>query len=478
MQKIPGKGLLMKRIRATFFAFLGLIVFSSISGFSSARAQTDTGLDQAPATSVMQSGTDAVSLPGNKVDCGSASSDSVSSLATKLSDVSSCWSCQLYSAVYKGMHGLVEASYNEFVDASNGGLLLVVTLFSCAFVMKFMTFLTTLNGEYEMIADLRMFVFRIAVVFTMVLLVSGTSAVGSGGMVSDFIMDGPLALGTEVGRLLSTASMKVFPGITGTDGSTLTSLFGTVNENMTDQSNMFSFQAAHLQAATQALFQLHEMGAIGVVVSAWLLLMNHYTVGSAGNDLVMFGASMYLLFVFFKFMFAFGLQYIEALVRSMIIFSLLPVFAVMWVFNSTRPIAINAVRSGLSLAGVFAMSGVVYSLAFFIMYYGYKNAFQNQGLPFTGLVSVLCNINQGAVASLMSSVDGSSGTSGNTVNWMSFFYLVGSATMATACASLPFEISEQVFAFGRGGSDISDRVQADMGSASSMIRDLARRGLK
>lgn len=452
--------------RKIFLATLMSGVFSVLS-LGQAVAQ-DTSVAPETGQSLFNGASGGVSLPGDTLNCSNPT-DVVSSLASNLLKESSCWSCQLYGSVYKGMHTLVHASYDKFVDQSTGGILLVVTILSCALVMRILPFLTTTRGEYEMIAGLRMFFFRIVAVFSLVLLVPASTALGGGGLVSDFVIDGPLAIGTSIGEVLSTSTMRAFPTFTSSaDGGSMTSLFGSAwsLEPTSSNADMLSFQNAHIAGAQTLLFNMHELGSVGIVVSAWLLLDNSSSDNnqSSGVSMATYSAALYMLFVFFKFTFSFGLQYIDALVRSMIIFSLIPVFAVLWIFDCTRPMAVQAVRSSLALAGVFAASGAVYSIAFFIMYYGYKNAFQNQMPGLSNLAGMMCGVNKSVVSSLFVSVaEGSSNV--NTVNWMSFFYLVGSATLATACARLPLEVSQEIFAFGGSEMGLARSVSENMGDA-------------
>ena len=410
---------------------------------------------------------DAACAPG-----GAGTSGMITTIAGQLMD--NCWSCSLYSTLYFGMRSLVNTTYATLVSGNLGGPALGITIVAIAAMFRFLPFLVGSEHSENMVAGLRLFAFRISIVFIVFLGSASASVMAPNGILSDFFVDGPLALGTAVAESLSTVTSTALAQSTSQPNISLFGTYGSVpgggNADM-DGGNS-GFAAEHVRAATTILYNLHQMGVVGIVMGLWLGLEDpNVTVTQPGVMTVVMSAALFMTYTFFMFTLTFGLKYIDALIRAMLIFSLTPLFVFLWIFDSTRAMAVQALKSGLALAGMFAVSGVVFTTAYYILELGYYNAFANQGVSFTGLQATLCSLNATSVANLI----GATGQ-GASLNWMAYFYLVGSATLATACASLTFDLAAQIFDFGSAEMGVGSAVQNDLNSgAQSVFR--ASRGM-
>lgn len=416
-------------------------------------------------------------------DCasGDAASTDVGGVINKLSGTNACWSCVLYGSIFDGLHSVVYSSYQALVSQSLGAVTLGSSICAVVFVMKFIPFLVGASAEMKMIADVRLFLIRMLFVFATFLTPEAYMVVGTGsdlngslsstGWVTDLYIDGPLAISTSIASSVSGAVVTGFSGATGYQGK---SLFE--NTSAWDNGGTDTFGKEHKMAAQSLLYSMHELGVMGIACGLWLVLNNNFA--SAGSGIVsaiaQAAAGFFMTWTFFTFTMTFGLRYIDALIRSMLIFSLIPLWAFLWIFDSTRGMAVQAVKSGLALCGVFAVSGVVFSVAFFVMFFGFMNAFQNQSVNFTGLTQILCSLNDSIFYQVMSPNNTQS-----SMSWMSYFFLVGSASMATACSGLAFDLAEQLFDFGGAdmgaGSAVSGQFTDAIQSGISAIRGFANK---
>ena len=411
-----------------------------------------------------------------------SNTDQISSIAQQLMQQSACWSCQLYASVYGGMHQIVDASYQAITSGGVGATAFGITIVAIVLMARFVPFLIGTGDAAETIAGMRMYFLRVSIVFIVFLGTSSYTVMDSGGIGSNFFLDGPLAAGTDVGMMLSTATTGALASAAGAPSGT--SLFGSPQMSATSGpcasiaagSGLTSFAAEHCVAATSMLYNLHQMGAIGIITGMWMILEdpNVSFLFHLGTSIVVVCAGGFLAWTFFMFTVSFGLRYIDALVRATLIFSLTPIFMFLWIFDSTRSMAAQALKSGFALAGVFAVSGIVFSIAYYILLLGFQNAFQ-QGINFSGLVSIICS--SGAGQGLATFLTGNAqGAQGGSLNWMAYFYLIGSGSMATACASLTFDLAAQIFDFGGAELGIGRAVQADaQGAVSSAVSILGGR---
>ena len=382
-----------------------------------------------------------------------------------------CWSCQLYSSVYYGMRSLVTTTYATLVGSDLGGPALGITIVAVTLLVRFIPFLVGTQDSVETIAGLRMFFFRISIVFIVFLTTGSASVMGPNGIASNFYVDGPLALGTAVAESLSSVTSAALATSTGQPNNSLFGTYGSVPGGSGSTVDMGGFAQEHVRAAQTILGNLHQMGVAGMLTGLWLGLEDpNVSILTPGLAIVCLSASLFMTWTFFIFTLTFGLKYIDALIRAMLIFSLAPFFIFLWIFDSTRSMAVQALKSGLALAGVFAVSGIVFTMAYYILALGYSTVFKDAGGQFPGLQTVLCDLNSVVIANTI----GSAGQGGS-LNWMSYFYLIGSASMATACASLAFDLAGQIFDFGSAELGVSGMVTRDLQSGMSGVMGAIKR---
>ena len=440
--------------------------------------------------------------------CGQGSQTRFEALAACLSDAKSCWACELYENVYVGMRSIVSQSYGYFVGGNAGAIALGTTLLAIALMVKVLPILTGTAGPAETGAKLKLFLMRIAIVFLVFLTTStanllsnpstsdpgtgsdpgiGTGLVDTAGdanhsditptdgvnqtnpnIVSDWFVDGPLALGTAVATDLANVATTALSKSGGS--SSATSPMADSSVTVTSQSN--SLATAHIKAAKSMLLNIHKLGVAGIITGIWIATDGAgHQMGA--NIITVFAAvavGIMITWLFFMFTLTFGLRYIDALIRSMMIFSLMPIFLYLWIFDSTREIATRALRSGLALAAVFAVSGVVFTVASYIMGLGFNKAFQlsGGGLDTNALQGALAQVKGGAFNFL----SGSSG-SATTLNWMSFCYLAGSASLAISCAKLAFDVASQLFQVGQTELGIGNAVAGEVERVAETGKGLA-----
>ncbi|MBY0360669.1 MAG: type IV secretion system protein [Phreatobacter sp.] len=432
-------------------------------------------------------------------------------LAQELGNPNYCWSCKIYEEVFKGMRRLVNASYGYFTNGqaapspldcavtsiglddnvtgpnlqdTNGGqagggtsstptststanncagqsatgsaggaIALVTTILAIVLMVKLLPIAIGVGDSRQTGAQIRMFLVRVAVVYSIFL--SATSAAWmQNGIISDFFVDGPLAAGSEIGKELANA---------------VSTSLNMQNSQLTASGG--NFAEIHVNATKELLGKIHSLGAAGIITGIWLMVEGaSQTIGA--NIITALGVlvvGLAMAWMFFMFTVSFGLRYLDALIRSMMIFALTPVFAILWIFDSTRDIAVRAIKAGFALAAVFAVSGVVFMLAVFIMQQGFEKAFNMGGsgtLSTSGLSDALKSIGSGGFNFLQ----GQSG-SATALNWLSLAYLMGCGALAIACARLAFDIAGQIFALGQAetgiGREMEGRVEGGISSMAS-----------
>ncbi|TAL79968.1 MAG: hypothetical protein EPN75_08745 [Beijerinckiaceae bacterium] len=399
------------------------------------------------------------------------------------------------------MRQLVDQSYQFFVQSNSSAMALATTILALAVLIRVLPILLGTEDAHRAMAGLRLFFVRIVVIFTVFL--GSTVVSSSGSMISDWFVDGPLAAGTELGTKLAQVVSTVLPvqggnpmgsdlssgdsggsnatfgtdpgislGLVDTDQGDGGGSTGAAGSTTTPSSTAVDLGTQHVTAAKAILYQLHELGVAGIVTGLWLAMTAPGQIGANPVTMVtLIIVGLMMATQFFMFTVTFGLRYVDALIRSMLIFSLMPIFAFLWIFDSTREIAMKAVKTGLSLAAVFMVSGVVYTIAILIMEVGFQKAFNNSSNGATGsistasLQSVLSQINGGAFSFL----NGNSGTS-SSLNWLSLFYLMGCGMVAISCAKLAFEIASALFNFERAELGIGREVEGEVVGAAQQMR--------
>lgn len=437
------------------------------------------------------------------------------SIAQQLANDESCWSCKIYGEVFTGLRKVVNSAYGFFTndqkigegpdckvspdslgikddgvgsgssslrDISGGGagfntpsssgavtascsgqggggaggiLALGVTILAIAVMIKVLPIAIGTQDPRQVASGLRMFLLRIAVVFTIFLSASSASLLSNDGFLSVFIVDGPLAVGTEIGVKLANASATAM----NTQGARI--------EESGDGSG--SLGDAHVKAAKAMLLKMHQLGVAGVITGVWIMLEGATNLQGAHWMTILgtVAAGFALTGVFFMFTITFALRYLDALIRSMLIFALMPIFAFLWIFDSTRDIAIRALKAGLALGAVFAVSGVVFSVAIFIMQLGFQKAFSatdGTGMTTQTLQTTLNTIAGGAYNFL-----GGTNGAATSINWLSFFYLLGSASMAIACAKMAFDVAGSLFSIGRTETGMGRELEGEVSGAAGAV---------
>ena len=428
-----------------------------------------------------------------------------------LSDDKSCWSCELYESVFFGMRQIVTASYGYFVGTSSdgststtGAMGLAISVLTIAVLVKVLP-IAMGSGGAETGAKLRLFFLRVTIAFGVFLSSAAYQGVqnptldGGGGTssdpgiqlglqdtnqgdgppagatsggsttanpASDWFIDGPLALGTQIASDLAGVASKALSSSGGTSGGSGTSLMtGASVTNSSSGGGSSSLATTHVTAAKSMLLNLHKLGVAGIVVGVWMTIQGASQLFSS-NPITAFTAGIVgimIAWLFFMFTITFGLRYIDALIKSMMIFALMPLFVFLWIFDSTRDIAVKALKAGLALAAVFAVSGVVFSVAVFILGLGFSKAFNSggSGLDTSSLSSALKQVSAGGFSFLA----GNSG-SASSFNWLSLCYLVGSASLAIACAQMSFDLAASLFSTGQADLGIGKAVGEEITSVA------------
>lgn len=468
-----------------------------------------------------------LSLTGAPAAAADGAGSRFESIAQQLAKDDACWSCKIYGEVFTGLRKVVNSAYGFFTDnqqigngpdcpvdpsslgikddavgqggstlrdisggglsvttptatasggtsscASGGGgaggiLALGVTILAIAVMIKVLPIAIGTQDPRQVSSGLRMFLLRVAVIFTIFLSASSAALLKDDGFLSVFIVDGPLAVGTEIGVKLANASAEAM--------NAPAAKIETSGQDGYDNEG-FSLGVSHVRAAKAMLLKMHQLGVAGIITGVWMILegAGNQTSPNIISWLGTFVAGVVLTGVFFMFTITFALRYLDALIRSMLIFSLMPIFAFLWIFDSTRDIAIRALKAGLALGAVFAVSGVVFSVAIFIMQLGFKKAFDSSGGPgTTGLTTESLQNTLNSIAGGAYNFLGGTGGSASSINWLSFFYLLGSAAMAIACAKMAFDVAGSLFSIGRTETGMGRELEGEVsGAAGSVVKKM------
>jgi hypothetical protein len=208
------------------------------------------------------------------------------------------------------------------------------------------------------------------------------------------------------------------------------------------------------------------MGVTGLslgieTVTTSLQILNNYDIGTV---IAVGIVGISLCIIFMGFTITFGLRYVDAALKAMVSLSLMPAFAVLWIFDRTRPIAHAALRSVLFMMALFAVSGVAFIMALAVMNYGFDMA--------TG--QYMWGTDPSSIAMIHSTGSGQGGG----VNWFSYAILLGSWGSAIGIAGASFKIAEELVSFGGSrhqgeygvGQEAGGKI---MGGASAGVRGVA-----
>ena len=367
---------------------------------------------------------------------------SMMEFAQKAASPEYCWSCKTYKSLYDGLHDILVKMYESLVDKTTeivGFALIILMIVLCFKVLKIIAspFRENISSEW---IGVYTFLLRCAVIFPIFLFSSTMAGVkdnGSFSPVSDLFISGPLALGSEIGMRLAQASCTI-----GKDGS-LTALpicQAASSGTSSNSDNLTELEKAHQEKAGSILLTFHKIGVTGVTGGIWTAtqLPSSKGMGIISRFTYMIGGVI-LAFIYFMLTVTFGFRYIDALIRMMVVGSLVPIFVFLWIFEGTRQIAMKALRQVLFAATAFAVSG-------------YAQAFPGS-------------------SDVFSPAFWSSQATGQ-FDWMSYFYIVGCALVVTNLSKAIFSIASELVE-SNGMTGMGEQMENQTNSAKDMAQSTA-----
>ncbi|WP_262267057.1 MULTISPECIES: hypothetical protein [Microvirga] len=384
----------------------------------------------------------------------------------------SCWSCETYSAIFGALMGLAGETFSFFVETREIVALAVVVTQIILVIKVFLIISAPAAQDFNSAyGDVFKYIGRVAVIFLLFLTPLTAQAfktnTGSGSEhpAKVLFVDGPLLLGTQVGKMLVDETGQI----------TKAKLQDRTCADPTTGSGSLSDMAReHLKIACKMLWSFHSMGVAGIASGTWLITeaprsMNNPSWGALGAVIVA-GLVMTVAFLFFTI--TFGLRYLDALVRAGLTLALLPVFLFFWIFQSTRSIAHAGLRSLLYMGAVFAASGFVFVICNEIMNFGFSKAL-GSSVTADGSQAFLNAMSQGGFNWFVGT-----GSGGDEANWLSFFYLMGAWGLATKAASIVFQLAEEITQFQGGLTGAGKETEADLKDKASSGMSIAGGGAK
>lgn len=380
---------------------------------------------------------------------------SMMEFAQKAASPEYCWSCKTYKSLYDGLHDILVKMYESLVDKTTeivGFALIILMIVLCFKVLKIIAspFRENISSEW---IGVYTFLLRCAVIFPIFLFSSTMAGVkdnGSFSPVSDLFISGPLALGSEIGMRLAQASCTI-----GKDGSlTALPICQAAGSSTTSSSeNLTELEKAHQEKAGSILLTFHKIGVTGVTGGIWTAtqLPSSKGMGIISRFTYMIGGVI-LAIIYFMLTVTFGFRYIDALIRMMVVGSLVPIFVFLWIFEGTRQIAMKALRQVLFAATAFAVSGIVVVVAAYVIVAGYAEAFPGSSDVFS--------------PSFWSS------QATGTFEWMSYFYIVGCALVVTNLSKAIFSIASELVE-SNGMTGMGEQMENQTNSAKDMAQSTA-----
>lgn len=399
-----------------------------------------------------------VAVPGSALGQEAAGGDLAGSIAGAVAALSGdCWSCRVYVNLYSALLNVV-AKMNAFFVETPSVLGSGVLVIGCVLMIRILAMTGTpviasvnVNRDAQ---GLYVFLARVSLVF--LLMTTGFAGAMAGSPFSSdhplrlLFFDGPLMIGTEVGLRaagiardefkvqvdLSTCPVQAAGGVDGSE---------------------------HSQAACAILNGFHRMGIAGAGTGLWLALKAPSESGNAGfaSILAIALAGLIIAGCFLWFTIVFGLRYIDALVRGMVVLAFLPIFLFFWLFDSTRAIAHAGVKSIIFMGSVFAVSGIVFVISTMIMYHGLSQAIGGGGGAEVG-AAFLAGMAGGGFNDLV----GTGNVTGDG-QWMAFFYLLATWALSTQIARAVFSIAAEFVAFSGGLLGVAEQTEKE----SEQMRD-------
>ncbi|GHE73368.1 hypothetical protein GCM10019059_36210 [Camelimonas fluminis] len=371
-----------------------------------------------------------------------------------------CWSCQIYSSLYDGLHKIVVGMYETLVDKTPEMItfsVIVLMIVLCFKMLKIVAspFAENISGEWVKIYT---FLLRVAIIYPLFLFSSTAAGVKDNGEfspVSDLFISGPLALGSELGSRMaqaactigqnSVSSLPVCQTSTGSAGSQ-----GS-GAKLSDLAN------GHKEGAVNILWTFHKMGVVGITGGIWTATQVPTTkdLGTIARISYVF-AGIFLAMIFFMLTVTFGFRFVDALIRLMVVGALTPIFVFLWIFDGTRSIAQKALRQVLFAGTAFAVSGIIVVVSAFIIVAGFGQAFPNSGDIFS--------------ASFWSSQQTGS------FDWMAYCYIVGCALVVTNLSKAIFSIAGELIE-SNGVTGMGEQLDNQTHRAKDMARNVGMRSV-
>ena len=365
-------------------------------------------------------------LPGQACADGKSVAQSMADLLGK-----QCWSCDIYKSLAQSLNTILTQMFSFFVGGTSGFLGFASTILAVVLAWRVIKMfgMGLMPGDGELLQQwdsIFRYAARAAVVFLVFLVTSAANVSSSGGVnpFRDFLVDGPLAAGTEIGctfisKAASLANDSAIANVQCDGGSSTTS----------------DFMGRHIAGATQILGAFHNLGvgglSLGVETMMYGATMDN---GDFGSKILIGIVGFVLAIMFLMFTLTFGLRYIDALLKALVSLSLAPIFLVLWVFDATRHIAHAAIRSVLFMGALFATSGVVFVMAAAVMSYGYRTALNASGISATEIAGkAVIHVDPGGAAN---------------INWYALAMLVGCWGIAIGLAGAAFRTAEELVSFG------------------------------
>lgn len=369
----------------------------------------------------------AAMLPGQALADGKSVAQSIAELLGK-----QCWSCDIYKSLAQSLNTILTQMFSFFVGGTSGFLGFCSSILAIVLAWRVIKMfgMGLMPGDGELLRQwdsIFRFAARAAVVFLVFLVTSAANVSSSGGVnpFRDFLVDGPLAAGTEIGctfisKAASLANDNAIANVKCDSGSS---------------TNVSDFMGRHIAGATQILGAFHGLGvgglSLGVETMMYGATMDN---GDFGSKVLIGIVGFVLAIMFLMFTLTFGLRYIDALLKALVSLSLAPIFLVLWVFDATRHIAHAAIRSVLFMGALFATSGVVFVMAAAVMSYGYKTALKAPGISATEIAGkAVIHVDPGGAAN---------------INWYALAMLVGCWGIAIGLAGAAFRTAEELVSFG------------------------------
>lgn len=373
-----------------------------------------------------------------------------------------CWSCELYVRLFDGLMK-VSGEMNKYFLETEEIIAVSVLVLMILLVLKIMGMIGNpfASGQIDnSVHSIIIYLGRIAIVY--LLFYAGLSAamMVNGGNNDHparlFLVDAPLMIGTEIGAKFIEGGQSQF--------GTEVNVRQCPNYNGQGGGSQNSYTVTHITLACGLLNSFHQMGVAGIATGTWLAFKAPTQMDNPGIasmiSVVLAGIVMAGAFLWFTVVF--GLRYLDALLRGLVVVSFLPLFLFFWIFDRTRNIAISGFKSVVFMAAVFAVSGITFLLCNAIMSYGFQKA-SGGSVSSDAAQSFISSMSSGNFQWLVGG-----GSEGGT-NWLAFFYLMGCWGLATQISKSTFAIAAEFVNFAGGMTGIGEQTESDVKGLTSSV---------